>query len=140
MIVLDTNVVSETMRPRPAPEVMGWLDRQAPVELFVTSVSVGEIHFGLECLDDGRRKLELQTRFERFLKRGFDGRILDYTSECARRYGQLMGWRRRAGRPLSAPDGQIAAICLAHGADIATRNVREFALAGLTVVDPFCSG
>lgn len=137
MIVLDTNIVSETMRPRPTPEVMDWLDRQTPIELFVTSVSIGEIHFGLECLDEGRRKLDLQARFQQFLERGFDGRILDYSAKCARQYGKIMADRRSAGRPLSAPDAQIAATCHAHGASIATRNTRDFEQCGISVINPF---
>ena len=116
---------------------MGWLDRQAPMELFVTSVSIGEIHFGLECLDEGRRKIDLQARFQQFLERGFAGRILDYSAKCARPYGALMAQRRSAGRPLSAPDGQIAAICLTLGAAIATRNIRDFEQCGISVINPF---
>lgn len=116
---------------------MGWLDRRAPIELFVTSVSIGEIHFGLECLDEGRRKIDLQARFQQFLERGFEGRILDYSAKCARHYGKLMAQRRSAGRPLSAPDAQIAAICLARGAGIATRNIRDFEQCGISVINPF---
>ncbi|MEX2497769.1 MAG: type II toxin-antitoxin system VapC family toxin [Wenzhouxiangellaceae bacterium] len=137
MIVLDTNIISETMRRRPAPDVLAWLDRQAPIELFVTSILIGEIHFGLECLDEGRRKIDLQTRFQQFLERGFEGRILDYSAKCARHYGTLMVQRRSAGQPLSAPDAQIAAICLAHGASIATRNSRDFEQCGILVINPF---
>lgn len=137
MIVLDTNIVSETMRPRPAHEVMGWLDRQMASELFATSISIGEIFFGLECLDEGSRKLDLQARFQQFLERGFDGRILDYSAKCARQYGQVMARRRSTGRPLAAPDGQIAAICLTHGASIATRNTRDFEQCGISVINPF---
>lgn len=137
MIVLDTNIISETMRPSPASEVLAWLDQQAPVTLFVTSISIGEIFFGLECLDDGRRKLDLQARFQQFLERGFDGRILDYSAKSARQYGQVMAQRRSTGRPLSAPDGQIAAICITHGASIATRNTRDFEHCGVPVINPF---
>jgi len=137
MIVLDTNVISETMRPRPASGVLDWVDQQAPVTLFVTSISIGEVFFGLECLDEGRRKLDLQTRFQQFLERGFGGRVLDYSAKCARQYGQVMAQRRSAGRPLSAPDGQIAAICLTHSASIATRNTRDFKHCGISVINPF---
>ena len=125
------------MRPSPSPEVLAWLDRQMPLELYVTSISIGEIHFGLECLDEGRRKVDLQTRFRQFLKRGFEGRILDYSAKSARHYGTLMAQRKSAGRPLSAPDAQIAAICLTHGASIATRNVRDFEQCRIPVVNPF---
>lgn len=137
MIVLDTNIVSETMRPRPARAVMDWIDRQMPIELFVTSVSIGELHFGLECLDAGRRKLDLQARFQQFLERGFDGRVLDYSAKCAQRYGKLMSDHRSAGRPLSVPDAQIAATCHAHDASIATRNTRDFEQCGISVINPF---
>jgi hypothetical protein len=137
MIILDTNVVSETMRPRPAAAVIDWLDRQPPNELYLTSVSVGEIYFGLECLDDGRRKLDLQARFAEFLERGFHGRVLDYSMECARSYGELMARRRALGRPLSAPEGQIAAVCRFHGAELATRNVADVETTGLSIINPF---
>jgi hypothetical protein len=137
VIVLDTNIVSETMRPSPAPEVLAWLDQQAPVTLFIASISIGEIFYGLECLDEGRRKLDLQDRFQQFLERGFDGRILVYSAKSARQYGRVMALRRSTGRPLAAPDGQIAAICLTHGASIATRNTRDFEHCGIPVINPF---
>jgi hypothetical protein len=116
---------------------MDWLDRQTPSELFVTSVSVGEIFFGLECLNEGSRKLDLQARFQRFLERGFDGRILGYSARSARQYGRVMARRRSTGRPLAAPDGQIAAICITHGARIATRNIRDFEDCGIPITNPF---
>jgi len=137
VIILDTNIISETMRTKPATEVLEWLDQQAPIELFVTSISIGEIHFGLACLDEGRRKADLHARFQQFLERGFEGRVLDYSAKCARQYGTLMAQRRSVGRPLSAPDGQIAATSLAHGASVATRNVRDFEQCGIAVINPF---
>ena len=137
MIILDTNVVSETMRPRPDESALRWLDSQLQTDLYVTSISISEIFFGLECMADGRRKLDLKARLQKLLARGFDGRILDFTLESARHYGAIMAARRAAGRPLAAPDGQIAAISRQHDAMIATRNTRDFQDCGIKIINPF---
>ena len=137
MIVLDTNVVSEVMRPRPETAVLDWLDRQATELLFLTAITVAEIEFGLRALPRGRRREQLREQFQRFLGLGFDGRVVDFDPVAARCYGELMARRRRLGRPMSVLDGQIAAITKAQRFRIATRNVRDFADCGIEIVNPF---
>jgi hypothetical protein len=117
--------------------VTTWCDARLPADLYVTSSTAAEIHFGIACMTEGRRRADLQERFNGFLDLGFAGRVLDFTAESAKSYGPLMAARRAAGRPISAPDGRIAAVCRAQGARLATRNVKDFEACGIDVVNPF---
>jgi hypothetical protein len=137
MILLDTNVVSAVMARAPDAAVVAWLDRQETLALYLSAVTVAEIRYGLHVLPDGRRRSSLEDRFAKFLAEGFSGRILPFDAEAALRYGEIMAARRGASRPMSVLDGQIAAIARAHRLAVATRNVRDFELCGLEVVDPF---
>ena len=139
MILLDTNVVSEVMKARPAETVVTWLNGQNSEKLYVSSITIGEISYGLRILPDGKRRSGLRERFERFVTLAFDQRVLAYDASAARIYGDLMGDRKELGLPMSVPDGQIAAIaCLNHLA-VATRNVADFENCGIDVVNPFAS-
>ncbi len=140
MILLDTNIVSEIMRPQPDATVIGWLNRQYTPDLYISSITIAEISFGLGVLPDGQRRQALQQRFERFLKKAFRYRVLGFGEEEARIYGNIMARSRLAGRSMSIPDGQIAAIALNNGCTIATRNSRDFESSGVTLVDPFERG
>lgn len=126
MIVLDTNVVSELMRPAPAPEVLAWLDAQNPEQLWLCSVVVAELLVGVRRLDDGRRKQALAQAVGDMLEQDFAGRVLPFDVEAASAYAALVTRREREGRPVAMADAQIAAICLAHGASLATRNHKHF--------------
>jgi predicted nucleic acid-binding protein len=137
VILLDTNVVSEVMRSQPEPAVIDWLNRADAAELYLSAVSVGEIEFGIDVLPDGRRKDDLRARFKQFLARAFAYRTLPFDDQAAQCYGPIMGARRRAGRPMPAPDGQIAAIALARGMAVATRNVGDFSDCGVDLVNPW---
>lgn len=137
MILLDTNVVSEVMTPSPSVQVLDWLDSQRSSDLYLSTVTIAEIGFGLAVLPAGKRRQDLQHRFERFVTQGFEQRILSFDAMAARLYGEVMGHRRALGRPLSSLDGQIASIALAQQQAIATRNVRDFEDCGLEVIDPF---
>lgn len=137
MILLDTNVVSAVMARSPDTVVVEWLDRQDTLTLFVSAVTIAEIHYGLEILPEGRRRRSLEDRFGRFVAEGFSGRVVAFEERAAHLYGEIMAARRGAGRPMSILDGQIAAIARAHRLAVATRNVRDFELCGLEVVDPF---
>ncbi len=137
MILLDTNIVSEVMRPRPDDHVIDWLNRQNSTDLYVSSVTIAEIIYGIWVLPDGRRKQTLQQRFEQFLKTAFQYRILGFDEPEARIYGRLMGESRLAGRPMSIPDGQIAAIAVQNQCAIATRNIRDFNRCGVRLINPF---
>ena len=137
MIVLDTNVVSEVMKPKPDPAVISWLDAQETTDVFVCAVTVAEISFGLEILPEGRRRDDLRRRFEGFVTGGFADRVLPLDQAAARLYGTIMAHRKTLGRPMALCDGQIAASARLHGMTLATRNVRDFVHCGLEVVDPF---
>lgn len=137
MILLDTNVVSAVMAPAPVRAVLDWLDARPAESLYLSSVSTAEIWYGLQILPDGRRRRDLEERFDRFLARGFAQRILPFEWEAAGFYGRLMAHRRGLGRPMSILDGQIAAIARAHRFAVATRNVGDFEECGLEIVDPF---
>jgi predicted nucleic acid-binding protein len=137
MILIDTNVISEVMRVSPSLHVLEWLNRQESNALYMSSITVGEIEYGLRILPAGRRRLELKERFERFISMAFAQRVLAFDEPAARTYGDLMGLRKELGRPMSVPDGQIAAIARSGGLAIATRNTRDFDACGVDVVDPF---
>jgi predicted nucleic acid-binding protein len=137
MIVPDTNIVSEVMKPAPFPVVLEWLNRQPSNSLFVTTITIGEIEYGLRILPTGKRRLDLKERFERFMRLGFAQRILVYNEVAAQSYGGLMAHRKELGRPMSIPDGQIAAIARSTGCAIATRNIDDFEACGVDLVNPF---
>jgi predicted nucleic acid-binding protein len=136
MILLDTNVVSEAMKPGPHPSVRDWLDAQAAETLFLSSVTVAELMFGIGTLPKGRRKDSLAATLESALSL-FDARILAFDTEAARRYAGLAVAARRAGKGFPTPDGYIAAIAAAHGFAVASRDTSAFKAAGLTVIDPW---
>ena len=136
MIVLDTNVLSEEMKPVPEPSVHDWLSRQNPLELFTTAVTEAEIIFGVATLPDGKRKRALDAAAQRILGL-LAGRILPFDSAAAREFAQIVADRRRAGRPIEDFDAQIAAVTRSRGMTLATRDVQDFAGTGVTLVDPW---
>ncbi|MGZ8217097.1 PIN domain-containing protein [Methylomagnum sp.] len=137
MILLDTNIVSEVMKPIPSPVVLAWLNQQPLSTLFVSAVTIGEIEYGLRILPIGKRRSTLQERFERFLQGGFTRRILGFDEAAARSYGELMSHRKALGRPMSIPDGQIAGIARSNGCTLATRNIADFEACGIHLINPF---
>ena len=136
MILLDTNVVSEAMRPEPHPAVRDWLDAQAAETLFLSSVTVAELMFGIGALPKGKRKDNLVATLHGVLEL-FTARILPFDIEAARRYGDLAVKARAAGKGFPTPDGYIAAIAAAHGFAVASRDTSAFNAAGLSVIDPW---
>ena len=137
MIILDTNVVTEVMKPAPAATVVAWLNARDSSALFLTAITLGEIRYGLRTLPQGLRRQRLEESFERVISAAFTGRILAFGEEAASQYGEVMARRKELGRPLSVPDGQIAAIARQHGFAVATRNVRDFLACGIEIVNPF---
>lgn len=137
MILLDTNVVSAVMAPAPPESVLAWLDAQPSAGLFLSTITIAEIGYGLRCLPAGRRRQTLEDRFRQFIALGFEQRILPFDLPAAQRYAELMGHRKEIGRPMSVPDGEIAAIALARSLAVATRNVADFEDCGLELIDPF---
>lgn len=133
MIVLDTNVLSEPLRPRPDAGVLRWIGRQT--EIGTTAITVGELLSGIARLPTGRRQERLNEAVERTLAR-FRDNVLPYDQAAARAYARLSARRRESGAPLSVEDGMIAAICSVHGCPLATRNLRDFGGLDLVLVDP----
>jgi predicted nucleic acid-binding protein len=137
MIILDTNVVSALMRQDVDPIVLGWLDSQAPESIWITAVTVFEVHFGLDLLAQGRRRRQLEEAFARALEEDFEGRILPFEQTSARAAAALAARRRQDGRPIEVRDAQIAGITVARRGTLATRNIRHFANLGVALVDPW---
>jgi len=137
MILLDTNVVSEVMKTKPADVVLNWLNRQESSSLYVSTITIGEIAYGLRILPDGKRRTALNDKFEQFIAKAFVRRVVDYDEPAARIYGEIMGARKELGRPMSIPDGEIAAIARCHHLIVATRNIADFEGCGLDLIDPF---
>jgi toxin FitB len=140
VIVLDTNVISELMRPHSNPNVVGWLARQPRRDLFTTTVMMAEIGYGVALLPDGRRKSALLAGAQRLFENVLAGRILSFDIRAAALYGEILSHRRRMGRSMPVLDAQIAAIALAARAEIATRNVGDFDGCGVTLVNPWAVG
>lgn len=139
MFVLDTNVVSELMRPAPEPAVASWVAGLATATLFLTAITEAELRFGLAVMPPGRRRDGLAAGLEWMLRPGFANRILPFDSAAARAYAEIAAARRAAGRPVSYPDGQIAAIAHSRGMALATRNIRDFEDIGITLINPWTS-
>jgi toxin FitB len=137
MIILDTNVLSEVMKPAPSPRVLRWLGQYPPLQLFTTAITQAEILYGLELLPKGKRRSALQSAVEAMFGEDFAGRILPFDSEAARLFPQIASARRVLGRPVTQFDTQIAAIARARGAAIATRNTPDFDDCGITVLNPW---
>ena len=125
MILLDTNVVSEVMKARPTEAVLTWLNVQRSEKLYVSAITIGEIAYGLRILPDGKRRLGLRERFERFIALAFDRRMLAYDESAARIYAEVMGVRKEIGLPMSVPDAQIAAIARHNHLAVATPECRR---------------
>ncbi len=136
MILLDTNVVSEAVKPEPHPSVRAWLDAQVAETVFLPSITVAELLFGIGALPEGRRKDMLGARIDSLLEE-FAGRILPFDTPAARRYADLAVKARAAGKGFPTPDGYIAAIAAAHGFTVASRDTSAFNAAGLTVINPW---
>lgn len=137
MIVLDTNVISELMKPKPAEVVLEWVNRQDAAQLFATTVSIAEIEYGLQVLPAGQRRRRLEERFAHVVDAAFANRILVFDLSAAHLYGRVMAERRERGRPMGVADGQIVAIARSGGFTVATGNARDFEESGVDVVDPF---
>lgn len=137
MIVLDTNVLSELLRPAPDPAVIMWLGTQTPAQVFTTAITEAEIRYGVARLEAGRRREGLMAAITAIFTEDFAGRVLAFDAECATAYADIVAARERTGRPISQFDAQIAAIARMHDAAIATRNVKDFEALGLTILNPF---
>ena len=135
MIVADTNVLSEPLRPRPAGQVLQWLEHHRQ-DLAITAVTIGELRYGARRLPEGHRRSALMEAIDQLVASAGD-RVLPYGAAAGDAYGVLRAERERAGRQMSVEDLMIAATCLVHGAGLATRNVRDFDGCGLRLIDPW---
>ena len=139
MILLDTNVVSEAMKPEPDPAVRRWLDEQAAETLYLSSVTVAELMFGIGALPKGKRKEKLAAALEGVLEL-FADRILPFNTNAARCYSGLAVKARAAGKGFPTPDGYIAAIAASHDFVVASRDASAFTAAGLAMINPWTAG
>ena len=137
MIVLDTNVLSETLRPDPADSVKAWIESQPSDSLFTTAITEAEILYGLALMPAGRRRTALQHAVAAIFAEDFAGRVLAFDSAAARAFAELAAVRRQSGHPISEFDAQIAAIASSHGAAVATRNIGDFINCGVKVISPW---
>lgn len=138
MILLDTNVLSEFMRPRPSIQVVAWLDEQPAEKIFTNAVSRAEIELGLALMVKSKRQKALSEAARAMFEEDFAGRCLPFDEGAARHYARIVSARLKAGRPISVEDAQIAAIALEHKMRLVTRNSADFEhIAGLGVINPW---
>ncbi len=137
MIVLDTNVLSETLRPSPSDRVMRWLAAQEPLAVYVTTITLAEVLYGIEVLPAGKRRSRLGAAVGKILAEEFAGRILPFDEDAARLFPQIVAGPEAAGRPVSQFDAMIAAIARSRRAALATRNTDDFDLCGVRIVNPW---
>jgi len=137
VILLDTNVLSALMRSDPDPVVVAWLDGLPAESVWTTAITVFEVRLGLELLEAGRRRQQLEEAFAKALEEDFEGRVLPFDQAAAQAAGRLASERRRAGRTVEIRDIQIAGIATARKATLATRNLRHFEGLSLALVDPW---
>ena len=137
MIVLDTNVISEPLRPSPDAAVAQWLDKQHPDTLFITTLTVAELRAGIAALAPGRRRTVLNERIEDTVLPAFADRILPFDSAAAHSWALIQTKARAEGRPLPVMDSLIAAIAHSRGYALATRNVKDFTEVDIKILNPW---
>lgn len=137
MFVLDTNVVSELMRPEPEPAVTAWFGQHPATRVFFTAVGEAELRYGLEILPRGARREALAAEMNGVLREDLRDRVLPFDSAAAGAYAAIAAQRRRQGRPVSHSDCQIAAIARCRNAAVVTRNVRDFEGTGVEIINPW---
>lgn len=137
MIIIDTNVISELLRPTPEPLVEAWLGEQDGLSIYLTAISEAELRYGVAIMTSGKRRDGLGVAIDRILRDDMAGRILPFDSAAARAYADIAASRRSAGKPISQTDCQIAAIARAHTAPVATRNTPDFEGCGIDLINPW---
>jgi toxin FitB len=137
MILLDTNVISELMRPEPAQAVLDWFGQHDAAELFISAVTEAELRAGVAYLPKGQRRDRLQLAIDAMIDQDFQGRVLPFDTIAARPYAEIAARRRAAGRPIAEADCQIAAIARASDAPVATRNGKDFEGCGIGLINPW---
>ncbi|MFN3884046.1 MAG: type II toxin-antitoxin system VapC family toxin [Rhodocyclaceae bacterium] len=140
MILLDTNVVSEPLRPQPDARVIEWIDAQPLETLYLSAMTVAELRAGVALMPVGRRRDGLNDYLEKSVLPSFAGRVLPFDLACTNAYAQVLATVRRAGRGIETADAIIAAVAAANGFIVATRDASPFEAAGLTVINPWEEG
>lgn len=136
MIVLDTNVISEAMKPEPDPAVRAWLNEQSAETLYLTTVTLAELMFCIAALPNGKRKDMLSEALDGLMAL-FRGRILPFDADAASKYAELAVTARTAGHGFPVPDGYIAAIAVSQGYQVASLDMAPFEAANVGVVNPW---
>jgi predicted nucleic acid-binding protein len=139
MIVLDTNVISELWKIEPDSNVLAWIDAQMIETLYLSTITIAELRFGLASMPDGKRRRIYQDRLEREVLPAFTGRILSFDLDASQAYAQLMARAKQAGKSIGKADGYIAATAAARGLTVATRDTSPFEAAGINVINPWNS-
>jgi toxin FitB len=137
VIILDTNVVSELIRAAPDPGVRAWVNSHPSTQVATTAITAAELYYGVARLPAGQRRQQLAVAVSALLNDALRGRVMPFDERAARRYADVITGRAGAGRPISTPDAQIAAICRELGAVLATRNIKDFEESGIELVDPW---
>jgi predicted nucleic acid-binding protein len=137
MIILDTNVISEQMRPQPDERVKLWLDSVDQAEVMTTSITVAELRFGAARLPQGKRRAALESWIDKLLSDAYHDRIEDFDLAAAEAYGSVRAGQYRLGRTIPFQDAQIAGICISRGAALATRNTDDFEGLGIRLINPW---
>jgi predicted nucleic acid-binding protein len=136
MIILDTNLVSEPLRPKPDEAVLNWLDRQSAETLYLTTITLAELQAGIEILPAGKRRTALQEATTELVAQ-FEGRVLPFDRESAHAFGRVFADTRAVGNPIHFGDCAIAAIAIRRGFVLATRNVRDYRGTGIECINPW---
>ena len=137
MIILDTNLVSEALKPAPSELVLRWLSNQEQPAMFTTTITVAEVLYGIQALPFGKRRERLISGLERLIANEFEDRVLAFDQDAARVFPNIVVGRQRIGRPIALLDAMIASIARSHGSPVATRNTRDFEHCGVHVVNPW---
>ncbi|MBW4480621.1 MAG: type II toxin-antitoxin system VapC family toxin [Tolypothrix brevis GSE-NOS-MK-07-07A] len=137
MIILDTNVLSELMKPKKSERVRNWAAQQSVMNLFTTTITQAEILYGIALLPTAKRRSELSQAAQLMFLEDFAERVLPFDGAAAVAFANIASQRRHNGTPISQADAQIAAICYIHGATIATRNVSDFEGCGISIINPW---
>ncbi|MDR7927291.1 type II toxin-antitoxin system VapC family toxin [Acidithiobacillus thiooxidans] len=137
MILLDTNVISETQRQEPHAHVIDWLDAQALETLYLSAITVADLRAGVALMPVGKRRISLHENLEKRLLPMFANRVLSFDMTCTKAYAELLAKSRAAGLAVETTDAFIAAVALANGFAVATRDTTPFEAAGLNVINPW---
>lgn len=137
MIVIDTNVLSELLRPAPEPTVLAWVAAKPRSALFTTTITRAEILYGIALMPQGKRRDALLPCVQEIFDEDLAGQVLPFDSDAADSFATIASARRMAGRPISQFDAMVAAVARSRGASLATRNGKDFVDCGISLIDPW---